>query len=231
MTNYSVDKPSYGFTTATTQFDEALIQHGVVTRTQALVAKGATVPQAQELLERQKQAQEAWEKNPVKNWYEDVDDGKSSKNSDDDDDDDSYNDLLDDEDDEVLQRYRRLRLDELKDLQQDKSRGIVQSIHRDEWIPKVNEASRDGTCVVICLTTASARHDFLEACTVLAQRHRDCVFVTLPSKEALGPDWPHPEPSLLVYRYGKLCHEFFRLTALSVNDLEETLSKAWQNDE
>lgn len=231
VTNYNVDKPSYGFTTATTQFDDALLKHGVVNRTQTLVAKGASVKQAQELLQKEQQAKDAWNKKQVKHWNAD-EDNKGSRSDDDDDNCDSYDDLWNDEDEEVLQRYRQLRLNELKESseRQDKSRGIVESIHRDEWIPKVNEASRDGTRVVICLTTASARHDFLEACTVLARRHRHVVFVTLPAKEALGPDWPHPEPSLLVYRHGKLEHEFFRLTALSANDLDTTLCKVWQDE-
>lgn len=228
ITNYDVDKPSYGYTTATTQFDDALLQHGVVNRFQTIVAKGATAAQAQELLKKERENKHAWKSTVIKNWYEDGND--KSEDDDDHDSSDSYDNLLDDEQDEVLQRYRQLRLNEFKDSQlSDKSRGIVESIHRDEWVPKVNEASREGTRVVICLTTDCARYDFLEACTVLARRHRDCIFVTLPAKEALGENWAHPEPSVLVYQYGKLCHEFFRLTALSVDDLEATLSKIWKD--
>ena len=228
VTNYSVDKPSYGFSTATTQFDDALLQHGVVNRTQTIVAKGATVAHAQELLQAAAAAKRALDNTVVKRW----DDGDSDKGrqSADDDDADSYDDLLDDHDDDILQRYRQLRLDELQASKEDKSRGIVESIARDDWTAKVNEASRDGTAVVICLTTATARHDFLDACTVLAQRHRSCLFVTLPAKEALSGDWPHPEPSILVYRYGKLSLEFFRLTALSVQDLEATLQDVWKDE-
>ena len=235
VTNYNVDKPSYGYTTTTTQFDDALLQHGVVNRCQTIVAKGATVAQAQELLKNERETKQAWNKTLIRNWYDDCNDKSQDEEIDDDDDDDddndSYNDLLDDDEDEVLQRYRQLRLNELKESQlSNKSRGTVEPIHRDEWVPKVNEASRDGTRVIICLTTDCARHDFLEACTLLARRHCDCLFVTLPAKEALGENWAHPEPSLLVYRYGKLCHEFFRLTTLSVDGLEATLSEIW-NDE
>jgi len=218
VTNYSVDKPSYGYTTATTQFDDALLQHGVVDRTQTIVAKGATVARAQELLHAQAMARESQANTVVKRWDE---------TSDDDDDDDD--DLLDDhDDDEILQRYRQLRLEELQG--EDKSRGIVESISRNEWTTKVNEASRDGTRVVICLTTADARHEFLDACTVLARRHRGCLFVSLPAREALSADWPHPEPSILVYRHGSLCYEFFRLTALSVEDLETALHEVWEGE-
>lgn len=226
MTNYSVNKPSYAFSSATTEFDEALIKHGVINRTQALVAKGATVQEAERLLQEEQEKRAIASKTPLRNWYDD--DKKKSCNNDDDDD-DSYDDLLDDDDDEILRRYRQLRLDELKSARggQDKSRGIVESISCDEWMAKVNDASRDGTPVVICLTTSSARHEFLDACAVLAQRHRsNAIFVTLPSKEAL-PDWPHSEPSVLVYRHGKLWREFFRLTALSVDDLETTLCDIW----
>eukprot|EP00977_Amphora_coffeiformis_P018866 scaffold6764_cov169-Amphora_coffeaeformis.AAC.4 len=237
VTNYSVDKPSYGFTTATTQFDDALLQHGVVNRTQTIVAKGATVAQAQELLQTEAAAKEARANTVLKRWDDNSEEEEDDNDDDDDekgesgDEGDSYDDLLDDQDDEILQRYRQLRLEEWKEQQEDdKSRGIVESISRDDWTPKVNEASRDGTHVVICLTTSSARHEFLDACTVLAQRHRTSLFVTLPAKEALSTDWPHPEPSILVYRYGKLRHEFFRLTALSVEDLEATLSEVWKDE-
>lgn len=235
VTNYSVDKPTYGYTTGTTQFDDALMQHGVITRTQALVAKGATVCQAQALLQAERQTKEAWNEIQVRHWNDNDDDKEHASDSegDDSDDDDSYNDLLDDADDEVLQRYRQLRLDEFKEASQNNSRqrrGTVESISRDEWTTKVNEASRDGTAVIICLTTSSARQDFLQACTVLSKRHSNCIFVTLPATEALGLDWPHPEPSLLVYRHGKLQHEFFRLTNVSVTALEDALRKVWQDE-
>ena len=58
VTNYNVDKPSYAYTTATTQFDDALLAHGVVNRTQTITAKGASVAQAQELLAAEKQEQQ-----------------------------------------------------------------------------------------------------------------------------------------------------------------------------
>lgn len=231
-TNYSVNKPSYAFSTATTEFDEALIQHGVINRTQALVAKGATVEEAERLLqeEQQKKQRGIQQAANLKNWYDD-DSHKNNEEEEDENDDESYDSLLDDADDDILKRYQQLRLDEMKSFQQqDKSRGIVESISRDDWTAKVNEASsRDETQVVICLTTSSARHDFLDACTVLSKRHRSSIFVTLPSQEAL-PDWPHPEPSILVYRHGKLWREFFRLTALSVEDLETTLRDIWSED-
>ena len=243
VTKYNVHEPTYGFTTATTQFDDALMKHGVITRTQALVAKGATVEQAQALLEEEKRAQQALKETPVKEWYQEDDGKKSGTEDDDDDDDDSYNYLLDDdnnneEEDEILQRYRQLRMNEMQESATGRGgEGRVESICRDDWTAKVNEASRDGTWVVICLTTSSTRvaqhgvssHDFIDACTVLAQRYRHLArFVTLPTTEALdGAEWPHPEPSLLVYRYGKLQHQFFRLRSVSVQDLEATLNAVW----
>lgn len=226
MTNYSVDKPSYGFTAATTQFDDALIRHGVINETQALVAKGASVQEAQRLLHDKQEKQEIGENAPLKTWYSDKKD--LAEDDDNGGDEDDYDDWL--QEDDILQRYRQLRFDEMKAAsQEDRSRGIVESISRDEWTVKVNKASEDGTRVVICLTTNCARHDFLDACTVLAQRHRSNRFVTLPSKEALA-DWPHPEPSILVYKNGKLWREFFRLTALSVDELECTLKDVWDKE-
>ena len=228
VTNYSVDKPSYGFTTSTTQFDDQLLKHGVINRTQTITAKGATVQQAQELIqEEQQQRDEARaSKEKMRPWYADHADEPSATHSDDDDDDNSYNDLLDDEQDEVLQRYRESRLHAFQ--QTFVSCGQVEAISRDDWTAKVNQASADGTPVVICLTTtSSASVDFLEACSVLARRHPHCSFVTLPAREAM-PDWPHPEPSLLVYRHGKLWREFFRLTAVTVAYLETKMSQVWR---
>lgn len=232
MTNYSVERPSYGYTTATTQFDDALLRHGVVNRTQTVVAKGATVRHAEELLQAETDATRAFQNTVIQKWDKDDDDKGG------DDDDDSYDHLLDDDDDddddEVLRRYRQLRLEEFQAAAaaNDKSRNIVESIRRDEWTAKVNDVSRDGTRVVICLSTSTARDDFLEACTVLARRRRHdddgVVFVTLPAPEAL-PDWPHPEPSILVYRYGRLWREFFRLTTWSsVDDLDNILRDVWE---
>jgi hypothetical protein len=42
VTNYSTGKPSYGFSSATTEFDDALTSRGIVTFEQAMIAKGAT---------------------------------------------------------------------------------------------------------------------------------------------------------------------------------------------
>jgi hypothetical protein len=228
VTNYSVDKPTYAYTTATTEFDDALLQRDIVNRTQTIVAKGASVAEATRLLEEEDAAREAASRQVAPAWYEDDDKSTGSNAGNDSGDDDDYEDILDgdDDDDDMLQRYRQLRLQEMQDAHERSQGGHVESIARDEWATKVNEASEDGTCVIICLTTTSAHQDFLETCRILARCHRSSRFVTLPSQEAL-PDWPHPEPSLLVYQYGKLRHEFFRLTKLSVRDLEETLRDVW----
>src|SRR5210317_1352896 len=49
VTNYSLDKPSYGFSTATSEFDDALISRGVVTFEQTMIAKGASPEEARRL--------------------------------------------------------------------------------------------------------------------------------------------------------------------------------------
>ena len=51
VTNYSTDKPSYRFSTATTEFDDALMSRGVVTFEQAMIAKGASPQEARRLSE------------------------------------------------------------------------------------------------------------------------------------------------------------------------------------
>ena len=54
VTNFSADKPSHTITTATTEFDDALISRGIVTTEQVMLAKGASPEEAQRLAEEKR---------------------------------------------------------------------------------------------------------------------------------------------------------------------------------
>jgi hypothetical protein len=161
VTNYDTSKSTYAISAATTEFDEALIQRGIVTRQQALVAKGASETEAHRLIQQQ-QHQEQLTKNqlPVfsiaENRSSRIGKGNEDENDDDNDDDDSFRD--DDDDEEFFAQYRQQRLEELKNgdgERQDSSNkrnnnnisrsffGEVVRISRAEWQREVNEASMD----------------------------------------------------------------------------------------
>jgi hypothetical protein len=242
VTNYDVTQPSYGYTTSTTQFDDALLQHNVINRTQTITAKGATVAQAQDLLRREQEqtkllATAAAQQRP---WYDDDDDNKNDQDSHEESDSDSeYNDLLDNDNDEIVQRYQQLRVQEYQ--QQQKKRGFVESIRREDWTIKVNQASSSSstqeeedstTCVIVCVTTPSSALEFLESCTVLAQKHLSCSFVSIPATEAFvgqqRDPWSHSEPSILVYRHGSLWRQYMRIVNYSsLSHLDHLLTEVW----
>ena len=95
VTNYSTDKPSYGFSTITTDFDDALMSRGVVTFEQAMIAKGASPQEARRLsemkfndsVEKKQSEQQSTERNREE---------------------------ISDDDDEFIHKYRQQRIKELK---------------------------------------------------------------------------------------------------------------------
>lgn len=161
VTNFSADKPSHGYTTSTTEFDDQLIQRGIVTTEQVMMAKGASVEEAIRLTEEKKRG--GVDTVVKKHWNDRGESTTSDANEsdDDDDDDDSFEDDFDD-DDAFLQRYRQQRLDQLKQEQETKKASelshsqpsSILHIGRDEWTEQVNEASFH-RWVVITMTEAS----------------------------------------------------------------------------
>lgn len=118
----------------------------------------------------------------------------------------------DDDNDEFLRRYREKRLKELKK----EKYGAVIPIQRNEWNHQVNEASQDGTWVIINLTAQKSSPNIhpthKEICLLiddqiiptLAIKHPTIKFVSIPSTSAIE-NWPENNlPTLFCYRYGKL---------------------------
>ena len=212
-----MDRPSHEFTTATTEFDDALIQRGVVTLEQAMMAKGAS-PEEAIRLANEKRGKNSAAVEPS---------GETTKNVNHDDDEDSF---VDEEEEIFLQRYRQERLQQIR--QETHSHPIsVEHITRDDWKSKVNEASMD-TWVVVTLTDGSSRKD-----VVLQELHRiareyDASMVRLVTIEATDaiPNWPSERvPSMFAYRDGIKHYEWIasRQGEFPSRDSLEILFQKW----
>jgi hypothetical protein len=226
VTNYQTGKSSYGFSATTTEFDDALIQRGIITREQALFSKGASSEEAVQLTQQLKNSTSTTRWQPADDEIERSSGNADSDNDADDDDDDN---LLDDE---FLDRYRQQRLEE---LQEEKSRkkgehefGEVVLISRDEWNRHVNEDSMKHW-VVVCLTSSDTERTgrVEQAVRQLAEAYRSTKFILIPSRSAI-PNWPDSNlPSIFLYRYGKMQTELLRLSPETDEEqLEDTLRES-----
>ncbi|CAB9525254.1 Phosducin-like protein 3 [Seminavis robusta] len=203
VTNYSVDKPTYAFSSSTTEFDDALIRRGVVTLEQAIGGKGASESEAQRLAALARSSKE----NPDKS---------TTVNNSDVDSDDEFLD-----DDDFMAQYRAKRLAELKQGEQHATQsskksttfGQVVPIQRPEWSRQVNDASHNAWVVV---TLTSSSHSEITApieSTIdsLATQCPSVKFVTIPSTSAIA-NWPDSNlPSIFIYRDGKMAQELVQM--------------------
>lgn len=234
VTNYSTDKPSIGFTTKTTQFDDELLKRGVITFEQAMMAKGASLEEAQRL-SALKKAQEGGDTNESKTGR-----GPNEENNGNWRDNDSSD---NDEDDEIFrEKWREMRISQIKEEKSKPRFGQVLPIQRTEWNHQVNETSQDGTWVIIHLSARNSSPNLhplhLDICQLceeqilpqLAAKFPSVKFITLPARSAV-PNWPDEKlPTLFCYRYGKLVHQLVGWEALgggllSVGRIEWRLAK------
>jgi len=222
VTNYSLDKPSYAFTSSTTEFDDALMKRGVVTHQQAIMAKGASAEEAQRLVHL-KQTSIMMKKSSRNTNNNDIFGGSRSYNSDSNSDSDDVHDSDDDtdEDDEFLQRYRQKRLAELQQQQQQPSSntkttkhdeqrcyGSIIPIQRPEWTVHVNEASHHSFVVVILTSSHVELTGPTEvAATNLATNCPSVKFVAIPSTSAIAHFPDTNLPSWFVYKDGNMIYE------------------------
>ena len=224
-TNYATDKPSYAYSTATTEFDDALIQRGIVTHTQAIMAKGASLEEAQRLTQLKQQEQNQHLVPPV------ADDNLEKNENDEDDEGDDDDSLFDnDPDDEFMEKYRRERMAQLQQAQSERQQGRrfgeAVLIDRTQWTKEVNEAS-NGVWVVVCLTSSDTeRTGRMEAAVKqLAQTMLSTKFVLIAAHQAID-GWPSENlPSLFLYRHGTMQKQLVRLPCdTSTDELRELLS-------
>ena len=224
VTNYAVDKPSYAYTTATTEFDDELIRRGVVTTEQAMVAKGASAEEAHRLTVLAKKAKEGGKSTQESNSIP-KDDFSDDKSDDDDD-------FLDDD---FLQKYRQQRIAELKkehsnSTESSKDRGMVYygeavPIQRPDWTYHVNEASQDSWVVVTLTSNNLEVTGAVEAAAkALAKLCPSVKFVMIPSQSAID-NWPDSNlPSVFVYRHGEMQRELIGMKrSLTVMQLQKEL--------
>jgi len=251
-TTYDVDVPTFQYTASTTEFDDALIRRNVVTREDAVVAKGATRRQAERVVAEARENAAAVAAASVgatttRNWYDD--DDKNNNNggggSSSDDDDEFFGD--DDGGDEFMARYRQRRIEELRQQHNEKSSSSTPTLYnsgsgvlrisRDEWHRHVNEASRGGRWVVVCLTSSDTeRTGCVErACQQLAELYgaiddeseyaaTGVKFVAIASHQAV-PNFPQDSlPCLFCYCDGACQHQLLRLNhTMDAPELEELL--------
>lgn len=218
VTNYSVDKPSYGYSTETKEFDDALLSRGIITFEQAMIAKGATPTEALRLTQlhenEQRSTSSSHDVSP-KRIQNEVGNGNHG----------CSDESIEDEDEQFMKNYREKRLKELKSREGKQRRtkfGDVLHIARSDWNREVNEASMDGLWVLVNLTRSSScvsqRHDELcdkvqQIMEQLADRFEGIKFVSIPSNSAIE-NWPVQNlPTLFCYRYGKLQHQLIGVDA------------------
>lgn len=225
-TNYAVQQPSYSYTDRTTQFDDALLQRGIVTKEQVLLAKGMSVGTAEHLLMQEKLRKD--EEAKLNNRTIDITcTTKSDFSGNSDDSDAEYDDC----NDEFLKNYTERRLTELQEsAQTNKQRtrkfGDVVVIDRTEWQHHVNDESKDVWVVVGLLSTYDSNRTGMmkKAICELASLYFETKFVLISSHQAIA-NWPEENlPSIFIYRYGTLQHEWIRLPIqISTDQLEDRL--------
>jgi hypothetical protein len=222
VANYEAGAPSYGFSTATTEFDDALISRGIVTFEQAMIAKGASPNEARRLTELNAMGEGDVRFGLNANCFGDSStieqsgDGHDSESHASDDNDD------DDDDDEFIKNYRQNRIQEFK-TGTNQEYGDVIPISRPDWNREVNEASKAGLWVLVNLTLCSTSHSVThdEICykvenitKQLANKFLNVKFVSIPSTSAIE-HWPVENlPTIFCYRYGKMQHQLIGIQTL-----------------
>jgi len=199
LTNYALDKPSVAFSGETTQFEDALMKHGVITKEQALLNKGMDAESVAKVIAKDKLAE--WESlnggedsridyhhQGTKKELNAVDDSREEDSSSDVDSDD---DLLNEVDSEFLDSYRAQRLGELKEKKEREKFGSFEEISRVDWGTEVNDASANGQWVVVVLTAGGVEESAIveEEMKLVAAKFRATKFVKIKSTSAIE-NWP-----------------------------------------
>ncbi len=227
VTNFSVDKPSHGFTTKTTEFDDALIQRGIVTTEQAMMAKGASAEEAFRLANEKTNKPKA----EAVHWHQP--DEAAGNNSDDDESDDS--DFEDDfDDDAFLQEYRSKRLGQMKEELQMKQSLHYSVLHisRELWKTHVNEASAEHWVVVTMVEASGERKDRVvqELERFCKEFTHDISLLTIKASDAI-PNWPQERvPAMFAYKDGVKQHEWIaeKRGEFPPSNLLERLFRTWK---
>lgn len=208
VTNYDVSKPSYEFTTSTTEFDDQLMKRNIVSFEQCMIAKGATPLQARELHIQKIQNNNHHHLSDQSLVEKKGDRQKADENEDHDDEDD---------DDGFLAKYRSMRIAQLKSEQKTKQEkllkrglyGNVFHITRSQWKSHVNESSSDGTYVMVYLSFSPNPDPYPElnitsSYSEIARDFPFIKFVQIPFQEAISNYPENKLPTFFIYHRGSL---------------------------
>ena len=233
--NYNADRPSYEYSTNTTEFDDALIKRGIVTTEQVMMAKGASAEEAIRLAEEKRR-----ENNDGKypqDREDDTLDAEKAENHNNldglDDDDDS------DDDDEFFARYRKQRLEQLK-REHNQSSAVtntrIKEITRNEWMVEVNEASQTQWILVVLTDPSSRQRVLQEAHNLLRQKQNyddedengTFSFRIIPATQAID-NWPTERvPAIFAYCHGLKQHEWIAASNGMFPSPIEPLLRQWK---
>ena len=208
LTNYNVDKPTYAHSGETTQFEDSLMRHGVITKEQALLNKGMDSESVAKVLAHD-----------VVEEYEKIHGGEDSridyhhqnnkidihKRASDSEDSSDYDDDSED-DSNFMEQYRNARLGQLKETKAKNKFGNFEFIDRTDWEREVNEGSLNGQWVVVVLCSNAVEEAVIceREFVLVAAKFRATKFLKIRSTSAIE-NWPDENlPAVFCYRDGEM---------------------------
>mmetsp|Transcript_38789 Transcript_38789/g.78222 ORF Transcript_38789/g.78222 Transcript_38789/m.78222 type:complete len:330 (+) Transcript_38789:197-1186(+) len=205
---------SVPYTNTTTEFDDILIDKGIITKEQALLAHGMDPDQVADILVKERLTELGYFDEPevldptAKQVITAV--GTASA--------EALDRLEEDEefcDDSFLQEFRQKRLDELKANRVTDVFGSVAEITKADWVREVNEASQEAWVLVLL------RADHVDGCELLrrhlvtiAAKFRAVKCLTIPARSAVENFPDNRLPALFAYKEGELKHQLITLAGL-----------------
>jgi hypothetical protein len=204
-----VRNPSYAFSGKTTEFDDVLIKHGIITKEQALLNKGMEPEAVADLLIKEKltemgffDAPEVEHLSAAEERAVAIEQAKGLEGLDELEEEDEFG------DDGFLQKFREARLAELKASRAANVFGTVNEITKADWMREVNEASKGFW--VVCHLYA----DHVDECQVMhgllarfAAKFRAVKVLRIVSRQAVENYPDDRTPGLFCYRDGELQHQ------------------------
>ena len=195
------------------QWEETLINHGVVNRFQALRAKGFTEDMLRDLVLSEEEEVKEKERVEEALFGEKPHAAETA---------DDLDELEDDEafaDDSAIRKYRELRVRELEAERAKQKFGHIRQIDRDSWMTEVNETSKEFWVVV------HLYQDYVPDCTTMerllneiASSHKKVKFLRITSTEAVR-NWPDDKlPVLFLYRHGEMQQQLFGRPGLKLKE-------------
>jgi hypothetical protein len=192
------------YTGTTTQFDDVLIDKGIITKEQALLAQGMDVDSVAEILVKEKLEEmgffdETIERGPTK---DDIAKEASLNELDELEDDDDFG------DESFLQKYREQRMQELKVKRESEIFGSVNEISKADWVREVNDASKKYWVIIHLYANHIEGCDHMNDLIIrFASKFRGVKCLRIKSTSAVE-NYPDSKlPALFIYHDGELQHQ------------------------